>query len=125
MNARILSRHLRIGLCASTLGVAATAIAGPVVVLDHNANASPKYAALMQCMAAVRDEVGPGHGLVFSSRVLREQSTSGGQAIIVSATIWDNGARAPIEGRCERGGSDNIVATVTRPNEPVMATAGN
>ena len=113
MNAKISSK-LRATLLASTLGVAGTAFADTMIVTDHNANASPKHDAMLHCFQAVRSDVGDGYGLFFSNQVVTERSADGRQAIVVNGTVWQNGDRVPIQGRCEKSASGQFVAHVTR-----------
>jgi hypothetical protein len=124
MNGSI-SRNVRIGLLASSLGVSSVAFADTLILSNHNANAGPKHEAMAHCLEAVKREVGDGHMLVFQNQVTTARTSSGGQAVLVGATIWDNGARVPIEGRCEKGPAGQVVASITRvQNGPANAVAG-
>jgi|KBSSwiStaDraftv2_1062776.scaffolds.fasta_scaffold58797_3 hypothetical protein len=112
MNAS-LRRTLLVGLYCSTLGAAA-AIAAPLLVLDHGANSGPDHEALMRCLVAVRDEIGPGHGLQFSSRVATQRSPRGEELIVVRGSLWEGDARVAIEGRCGKDATNHVVARVIR-----------
>jgi hypothetical protein len=113
---------LRVGFACSTLGAAAAA--SPLMTLDHNANGTPNHDALMRCIVAVRDEVGPGHGLQFSRRAVTERSPRGDELIVVRGSLWEGDARVAIEGRCGTDASNNVVVRVIRvQSEAAIAAA--
>jgi len=123
MNRSIKSK-VGIALVASALGAASAVSADTLIVSNHNASAGPKHDAMAHCFEAVKRQVGDGHALLFSHEVTTARTASGGQAVMVSATIWDNGARVPIEARCERGAAGDTVASVSRVQSgPAVAAA--
>lgn len=123
VNASI-SLILRVGLSCSTLGVAVSVLAGPLLVQDHNANAAPNHDAVMRCIVAIRDQVGPGHGLKFSRSAVTERSPRGDELIVVRGSLWDGDARVAIEGRCGSDASNKVVARVIRAqSEAAITTA--
>ncbi len=109
----ILPRIVRVGLCCSTFCVAA-AMAAPLTALDRNANTRPDHESLMRCLVAVRDEIGPGHGLQFSSRAVTQRSARGEELIVVRGSLWEGDARVAIEGRCGKDAANRVVARVAR-----------
>ena len=113
MNTSI-SGKVRTGLVVAVLGASSATFADTLIVSNHNASTGPKHDAMAHCLEAVKREVGDGHMLIFSNRVTTVRTNAGGQAVLVSATEWDNGARVPIEGRCEKGASGQMVASVSR-----------
>jgi hypothetical protein len=117
MNA-ILPRTLRVGLCCSMLCVAG-ATAEPLMALDRDVNKRPDHDALMRCLVAVRDEIGPGHGLQFSNRAVTERTARGEELIIVRGSLWEGDARIAIEGRCGKDAKNHVVARVA----PIQAEA--
>ena len=119
---RSVIQNVRIAVLACALGAAAAASADTMIVSNHNASMGPKHDAVAHCFQAVRNVVGD-HGLVFSSHVATARTAQGGYAVMLDATMWDNGARVPIQGRCERGAGGQVVATVARaPNDTAIAT---
>jgi hypothetical protein len=123
VNASI-SLILRVGLSCSTLGVAVSVLAGPLLVQDHNAHAAPNHDAVMRCIVAIRDQVGPGHGLKFSRYAATERSPRGDDLIVVRGSLWDGDARVAIEGRCGSDASNKLVARVIRAqSEAAITTA--
>lgn len=115
---------VRAALVAAAIGAASSVSADTLIVSNHNASAGPKHDAMAHCFEAVKRQVGDGHGLLFSHEVTTARTESGGQAVMVSATIWDNGARVPIEGRCERGAGGQTVASISRvEGAPAIAAA--
>jgi hypothetical protein len=125
MNATF-SRNIHIAAFASVLGAAVAANADILIVSDHNAAMGPKHDAMAHCLEAVKRQVGEGQSLVFSNRVATMQTNQGARAVVVNATVWENGARVPIQGRCERSASGAMVATVTRAqNDQAIAQANH
>lgn len=106
-------RFLCVGVYCSTLCVAA-AVAPPPMALDRDVNTRPDHEALMRCQVAVRDEIGPGHGLQFSSRAVAQRSARGEELIIVRGSLWEGDARVAIEGRCGKDAANHVVARVAR-----------
>jgi hypothetical protein len=107
MNAFLL-RTLRVGLCCATLCAAAA------MALDRDTNARPDHEALMRCLVAVRDEIGPGHGVQFSTRATTQRSPWGEELIVVRGSLWEGDARVAIEGRCGKDATNHVVARVVR-----------
>src|SRR5262249_8431661 len=107
-------RILRVAFLCSAFGAAAPAVADPLVVLDKGASGSPDHDALMRCIVAIRDEVGPGHGLRFSRRAVTEGSPQGDELIVVRGSLWEGDARVAIEGRCGTDTSNKVVVRIMR-----------
>jgi hypothetical protein len=119
-----ISLILRVGLSCSTLGAAVPVLAGTLLVQDHNANGAPDHDAMMRCIVAIRDQVGPGHGLKFSRYAVTERSPRGDELIVVRGSLWDGDARIAIEGRCGSDASNKVVARVIRAqSEAAITTA--
>lgn len=108
-----LPRILRVGVCCSSLCVG-VAMAAPLMALDRDVNTRPDHEALMRCQVAVRDEIGPGHGLQFSRRAVTMRSARGEELIIVRGSLWEGDARVAIEGRCGKDAANRVVARVAR-----------
>ena len=106
-------RILRVGLCCSMFCVAA-AMAATLMPPDRDANKRPDHDALMRCQVAVRDEIGPGHGLQFSRRAVTKRTVRGEELIIVRGSLWEGDARVAIEGRCGKDAANHVVARVAR-----------
>jgi hypothetical protein len=109
----LLPRRLRMALCCSTL-FAAAAMAAPPLAPERGMNPRPDHDALMRCLVAVRDEIGPGHGLRFSSRAVTRRSAHGEELIVVRGSLWEGDARVAIEARCGKDSANHVVARVTR-----------
>ena len=119
---------LRFAIVASALGLgfcgASGVSADTLIVSNHNASTGPKHDAMAHCLEAVKAQVGDGHSLVFSHKVVTTRDALGGQAVLVNATIWDDGARVPIEARCQRGAAGETVASISRVRSgPAIAAA--
>jgi len=123
MNRSIKSK-VQTALVAAALGAASAVSADTLIVSNHNASIGPKHDAMAHCFEAVKRQVGDGHALLFSQQVTTARNATGGQVVMVSATMWDNGSRVPIEARCERGAAGETVASVSRvQNGPAVAAA--
>ena len=113
MNTSI-SGKVRTGLVVAVLGASSANYADTLIVTNHNASTGPKHDAMAHCLEAVKREVGEGHMLIFSNHVTTVRTDAGRQVFLVGATVWDNGALVPIEGRCEKGASGQVIVTVSR-----------
>ena len=122
MNASI-HHCVRAIVLSCTLAVAAAANADTMIVSNHNASMGPKHDAVAQCALAMLRAVGDGHGLLFTNRAQTARTAQGGTAVMLDATLWDNGARVPVQGRCERGATGELVATVARVRNDTAVAA--
>lgn len=86
--------------------------AAPLIVDSHNAQAGPRYEALVACLHSVQNSPNVGRGLALSPRVSYRTSASG-KALILHGTTWENGVRVPISVSCTPG-AHGQVATVNR-----------
>jgi len=123
MNRSIQSK-VRIAFVASALAAASAVSADTLIVSNHNASIGPKHDAIANCFVAVKRQVGEGRGLLFSHQAETVRTAAGGQAVLVNATVWDDGARVPISARCERGATGQTVASISRVQSgPAIAAA--
>ena len=114
-----------LGSIALAFAVSSSAIADPMLLLDHNARMGPKHEALIACVQAARQSPDLNVGQMFSPRVLVANGpAAGSKTYILSGSAWDNGVRVPITAKCVTSNVRGTVASVSRVHEPTsVATA--
>jgi len=119
-----MNKQLRASVLVLSIG-SASALADPMIYLDHDARTGPKHDALLKCADAARHDPALGQGLMFATRLGVSDVQSGSQTYILSGTAWDNGTRVPVTARCTLDPRQNV-ASVSRINAaPNVAKANH
>ena len=114
-----------LGSFAFASAVSTSAIADPMLLVPHNAEAGPKYEALIACVQAAHQSPDLNVGQMFSSRVkVANGPSAGSRTYILNGSAWDNGVRVPITAKCVTSNANGAVARVSRVHETTsIATA--
>src|SRR5512139_3777348 len=101
----------------------ASALADPMIYIDHDAKSGPRHEALLKCVDAARHDPALGQGLMFSTRLGVSEVQSGSQTFILSGTAWENGVRVPVNARCVLGPRRTVASVSRIDNAPAIANA--
>lgn len=116
-------RFTALAICFTSTFCAFGAAADTVVFSDHNAHASLKELAIVQCAQAMKSHATMGTGLLLHNRVQIVSSESGRTAYILSGTVREDGVRKDVSARCVASPSGRSVASIEAVDSNAVATA--
>lgn len=117
-----MSKQFRVGVLILTIG-SASALADPMIYIDHDAKTGPKHEALIKCVDAVRHDPAMGQGLMFSTRMGVSDVRSGSRTFVLRGTAWENGVRVPVTAQCVVGPRQTVASVTRIENVPAIANA--
>jgi hypothetical protein len=116
-----MSQQFRVGALILSI-TSASALADPMIYMDHVAKAGPKHEALLKCVDAARHDPAMGQQLMFSTRMGVSDVKSRPQTFVLRGTAWENGFRVPVTAQCVVG-LRQMVAVRRIENAPAVAKA--
>ena len=118
----MMSQQFRVGVLILSIN-SASALADPMIYIDHDAKAGPKHEALLKCVDAARYDPAMGQQLMFSTRMGVSDVKSGPRTFVLRGTAWENGVRVPVTAQCVVGPRQNVASITRIDNVPAIANA--
>jgi|SRR6188474_3472248 len=117
-----MSQQFRVGVLILSIS-SASALADPMIYIDHDAKAGPKHEALLKCVDAARHDPALGQSLMFSTRIGVSDVRSGSQTFVLRGTAWENGVRVPVTAQCVVGPRQTVASVSRVDNAATVAKA--
>ena len=117
-----MSQQFRVGALILSISCA-SAVADPMIYIDHDAKAGPKHEALLKCVDAVRHDPAMGQSLMFSTRMGVSDIKSASQTFVLRGTAWENGVRVPVTAQCVLGPRQTVASVTRIDNASTVAKA--